>query len=364
VEQVRRESPNGGFVKRDFHSGLWFEIGDDKARDKVGHAIRRAVDDMAKQQKKGDSKSKQAIKRRSKDDEEIITSDGESDGSETNQKEKIKRLPTGNKQRKNLENKLGKSISSNRSFQDRANSLVVPPSLYQSQGRPAATIQNRSHSMHQSMVVQPGSNLLTQNGPHAFDLFSRQTDRVGTEDMFSSSLMMNQVKDAGAALANQFSNAAGSQQAFSLMNQLNAAPASSFSNQLQMTHRFGQFGNTNELNQVGDNAAFLQASQLGTNAFFAGLSNQINNAMENNSRQQFSSFSQSGHDTAAALNSGLLAASTSAGTSSMHPMLGNDFVNESSAYFASPFGGAGPTGMARGDFGEPGNFSQNSGSHI
>lgn len=35
VDKVRRESPGGGFVKRDFHTGLWFEIGDDKARDKV-----------------------------------------------------------------------------------------------------------------------------------------------------------------------------------------------------------------------------------------------------------------------------------------------------------------------------------------
>lgn len=30
VDKVRRESPGGGFVKRDFHTGLWFEIGDDK----------------------------------------------------------------------------------------------------------------------------------------------------------------------------------------------------------------------------------------------------------------------------------------------------------------------------------------------
>jgi hypothetical protein len=30
VEKVRRDSVGGGFVKKDFHSGLWFEIGDDK----------------------------------------------------------------------------------------------------------------------------------------------------------------------------------------------------------------------------------------------------------------------------------------------------------------------------------------------
>lgn len=44
VEKVRRDSPGGGFVKQDTESGLWYEIGDDKARDKVGHAIRRYLD--------------------------------------------------------------------------------------------------------------------------------------------------------------------------------------------------------------------------------------------------------------------------------------------------------------------------------
>jgi hypothetical protein len=34
VEKVRSESPGGGFVKRDLHTGRWFEIGDDKSRDK------------------------------------------------------------------------------------------------------------------------------------------------------------------------------------------------------------------------------------------------------------------------------------------------------------------------------------------
>ena len=42
----------GGFVKNDFQRGLWYEIGDDKARDKVGHAIRRVIDETKKKQKK------------------------------------------------------------------------------------------------------------------------------------------------------------------------------------------------------------------------------------------------------------------------------------------------------------------------
>eukprot|EP00980_Cylindrotheca_fusiformis_P007027 scaffold1475_cov111-Cylindrotheca_fusiformis.AAC.6 len=53
VERVRQESPSGGgFIKRDLNTGLWFEIGNDKARDKVGHAIRRVIQDSAKKKKK------------------------------------------------------------------------------------------------------------------------------------------------------------------------------------------------------------------------------------------------------------------------------------------------------------------------
>jgi hypothetical protein len=56
---VRSESPSGGFVKKDFHSGRWYELGDEKARDKVGHAIRKAAEEL--QGKKG-IKSKESKK--------------------------------------------------------------------------------------------------------------------------------------------------------------------------------------------------------------------------------------------------------------------------------------------------------------
>ena len=36
VAEVRAKSPGGGFVKKDFYSNRWFEVGDEKARDKVG----------------------------------------------------------------------------------------------------------------------------------------------------------------------------------------------------------------------------------------------------------------------------------------------------------------------------------------
>ena len=50
VNRIRRESPQegGGFIKRDSVTGFWYEIGDDKARDKVGHAIRRVLDEKTK----------------------------------------------------------------------------------------------------------------------------------------------------------------------------------------------------------------------------------------------------------------------------------------------------------------------------
>lgn len=49
VQRIRRESPGGGFVKQNADSGLWYEIGDDKARDKCGHAIRRVIEGPKKQ---------------------------------------------------------------------------------------------------------------------------------------------------------------------------------------------------------------------------------------------------------------------------------------------------------------------------
>ncbi|KAL3907053.1 MAG: hypothetical protein SGILL_009028 [Bacillariaceae sp.] len=63
VEKVRRDSIGGGFVKKDFQSGRWFEIGDDKARDKVGHAIRRVLEELGKSS--GLSKSAPAKKNNS-----------------------------------------------------------------------------------------------------------------------------------------------------------------------------------------------------------------------------------------------------------------------------------------------------------
>mmetsp|Transcript_55898 Transcript_55898/g.113991 ORF Transcript_55898/g.113991 Transcript_55898/m.113991 type:complete len:535 (+) Transcript_55898:71-1675(+) len=48
VAEVRSKSPGGGFIKKDFYSNRWFEVGDEKARDKVGHAIRKAAVGLGK----------------------------------------------------------------------------------------------------------------------------------------------------------------------------------------------------------------------------------------------------------------------------------------------------------------------------
>lgn len=43
VDKICQDSPNGGFIKRDSRTGRWYRIKDNEARDKVGHAIRKAV---------------------------------------------------------------------------------------------------------------------------------------------------------------------------------------------------------------------------------------------------------------------------------------------------------------------------------
>ena len=49
IEKIRGDSPNGGFVKKDLYSGRWYEIGIERARDKVGHAVRKAADEVLRE---------------------------------------------------------------------------------------------------------------------------------------------------------------------------------------------------------------------------------------------------------------------------------------------------------------------------
>ena len=32
IDKIRSDSPGGGFVRKDFYSGRWYEIGDEKVR--------------------------------------------------------------------------------------------------------------------------------------------------------------------------------------------------------------------------------------------------------------------------------------------------------------------------------------------
>jgi hypothetical protein len=50
VDRIRNERPEGGFIRKDYYSGRWVEIGESKAREKVGHAIRIEI---RKQRKTG-----------------------------------------------------------------------------------------------------------------------------------------------------------------------------------------------------------------------------------------------------------------------------------------------------------------------
>jgi hypothetical protein len=43
VDKVHQASPYGGFIRKDSATGRWYRIKDSEARDKVGHAIRKAV---------------------------------------------------------------------------------------------------------------------------------------------------------------------------------------------------------------------------------------------------------------------------------------------------------------------------------
>ena len=62
VHEVRQGSPTGaGFVKKEFYSDRWAKLLDEKAKDKVGHAIRKAAEELAR----GNSHSRHRINQHS-----------------------------------------------------------------------------------------------------------------------------------------------------------------------------------------------------------------------------------------------------------------------------------------------------------
>jgi len=59
VENIRRNSPSGvGLVKQNPKTGRWSFIGVEKAKDKIGHALRKASQEGSRQSKKKSLKSK------------------------------------------------------------------------------------------------------------------------------------------------------------------------------------------------------------------------------------------------------------------------------------------------------------------
>jgi len=60
IQSVRTQSPDGGFVKRDLSTGLWSEVGDHLAREKVGQTIRDALHLQYRSSTKAKKKRRQA----------------------------------------------------------------------------------------------------------------------------------------------------------------------------------------------------------------------------------------------------------------------------------------------------------------
>jgi hypothetical protein len=334
VDKVRRDSPGcGGFVKRDFHTGLWFEIGDDKARDKVGHAIRRAVKES---KNKKELRSKQANKKSNKHGK---TSDD--DNSETSSllgheknvsaqllgqilKEKSNKAAS---QKQRGEGQLASlpPTGSHRGFPPgtgAGDSLVVPPFLYSTRDSnidASHSLQHSSeytHSMQHNLVVPPGSanastlfsqqesmGLLSRGhtsrpaGDSLLGGSSSTTSQCNHPETASGSALISNHQfnpvlldglmfpgDAGS-LNNQFNEASGGASqpgGFSMLNHLNAAAMSgSFTNPSLANHQINitSSGLANRFGQVNDPAADSTAwfsnqfNQMGDSSLFAGSSN-------------------------------------------------------------------------------------------
>jgi hypothetical protein len=60
VEQLQKDSPSGvGFVKQNPNNGKWYYIGTERAKDKIGHALRKAAQEGEKKETSGEKKRKQ-----------------------------------------------------------------------------------------------------------------------------------------------------------------------------------------------------------------------------------------------------------------------------------------------------------------
>jgi hypothetical protein len=75
VEKIRRDSPTGvGLVRQNPKTERWFFIGVEKAKDKVGHALRKASQGLEKRQTKGKGKRKRKMQKSSSSDSLTVAS--------------------------------------------------------------------------------------------------------------------------------------------------------------------------------------------------------------------------------------------------------------------------------------------------
>jgi hypothetical protein len=324
VDKVRRDSPGRGFVKRDFHTGHWFEIGDDKARDKVGHAIRRAVEES---KNKKEPRSKQAKK--SNKNGKTLDDDNNSETSSPFGQEKNEKTNKAANQHRG-EGKLASApIGSHRAFPPGtgADSLVVPPFLYSRDSNnidASQSFQHSSdytHSMQHNLVVPPGSaNSSLFSSQQSMGLLSRgKTSRPAAGDILlgGSSSMTSQFNhpdtasadpalitnqqfnpalldglmfsgDAGSLNNQQFHQGTGGASqsgSFSMLNHRNAATSGSFTTPALVNHQINitssglanQFGQVNHLDPGADSSALFsnQFNQIGNRSLFAGSSNHM-----------------------------------------------------------------------------------------
>ncbi|KAI2505495.1 adenylyl/guanylyl cyclase [Fragilaria crotonensis] len=74
IQTVRSQSPDGGFIKLDPATGMWQEVGDHLAREKVGQTIRDALHSNYKSSTKAKKERRQAEQAKADDSMTIISS--------------------------------------------------------------------------------------------------------------------------------------------------------------------------------------------------------------------------------------------------------------------------------------------------
>ncbi|KAG7357373.1 hypothetical protein IV203_002061 [Nitzschia inconspicua] len=224
VEKVRRDSVGGGFIKRDFQSGLWYEIGDDKARDKVGHAIRRVVEESSrarkvrktsKEMKKGETDSTDE----GNDDAKLGSGKKEALPSLDDFVESEVDLLDGSSNHRGAtisgnDDAASESLSSNLMLPLKLDGVVAPSFLYQNihggpnaamvpnnnlRGTSIPSLSQSTFSLDQQMFPRSDASLLqgshqAQKGNDAalLNILSQATSRSGLEGWMTSSLQAMQ----------------------------------------------------------------------------------------------------------------------------------------------------------------------------